>query len=437
LGDYLLSFHPDFESPELTEQAAYAIIFPDKEFSMHEFNRYASKLYQLVEHFIEIESIEQFKYIIGQSKSEFFYLKNAESLFEKSQKSFDKFLKKQEKPNSTSFFYTYLNKKLSYNYWAFRKPGEKTDRIYTSAFHALDAYYLTELLMASTILQYQQRRVLSQEEMPLLKPALEYLKTHYETQPPLLQAWYLPNVLLENREEKARYVQLKEVLLEHLPILPDLDARNLVGIAKTAVRHQHQLSRQEHLEEYFFWNTQEIAQGWIYADNSITNTQLGNVITVALALGKTAWAAEFLENSKPYLVPATLEDTYQYNLARIRFAEGNFQESLKQIAMVSYLDEYMALRVKRLELKVYYELDEHDAFEATLNSFRVYSHRVGKKHPKLKELQNNFSVILNLLHKKKVDLQEDTTKAQLHEMVISNPQLPEYEWMVEKVQMLQ
>ncbi|MEZ4687066.1 MAG: hypothetical protein R3B47_13660, partial [Bacteroidia bacterium] len=106
LGDYLLKFYPDFDAPGLTEEAVFAVIFPEKEFSTHEFNRYASKLYQLVEHFIEIESIEQFKFIIGQSKSEFFYLKNAESLFEKSQKSYGKFLNNLEKPTNASFFYT-------------------------------------------------------------------------------------------------------------------------------------------------------------------------------------------------------------------------------------------------------------------------------------------------------------------------------------------
>jgi hypothetical protein len=136
------------------------------------------------------------------------------------------------------------------------------------------------------------------------------------------------------------------------------------------------------------------------------------------------------------MVPATKEDTYQYNLARIRFSEGDFHGSLKQIAMVSYLDEHMALRVKRLELKAYYELDEMEAFEATLNSFRVYSHRVGKKYPELKELQNQFSVILNLLYKKRVNIQEDTSKAALLEMVTSSPKLPEYEWLIEKIEAL-
>lgn len=437
LGAYFVQYHPEFEHEDLSEEIAFKLLFPTKPFNSHEFNRYSSKLYKLVERFIEIEAISEFPYIHGQLRSEFLYKARAEKHFEKSQKDFEKFLKKESSPSSANFFYTYLHEKLAYSYWAQHKPGRTTDAIFQRAFEALDAYYLIELLQAAAILMYKQGKLPNDEYMPLLKPALKSLREGISTRPPLLQAWFLTIELLSNLSSETYYEKLKANILANIDLLPDIDARNIVGIIKKSIQSQiSKGGRQKKLEEFFSWHLVEIKEGWIYSNGIIYDNLLNNVITVALALGKIDWAADFLEQSKPYMVPANQHNTYQYNLARISFARNEINESLKYLAQVSFIDEHMALRVKRLELKAFYELEEMEAFESTLNSFRVYSHRLGKKNPVLKELQNQFSTIINHLYRKRVNLKYEETKANLAEMVASNPRLPEYEWLTAKINSL-
>ncbi|MFK7970239.1 MAG: hypothetical protein AB8F95_07725 [Bacteroidia bacterium] len=429
LGEYFLSFYPNFEGEGLSEEKAFKSMYPDKTFSTHELNRYTSKLFKLTEQFVEFEGLEHFPYIHGQLRSEYYYHIKADSHFEKSQKEYERFLKKQESPSSAIFFYTYLNKKLSYNFWVQRKDNAKTDNIFNEAFEGLNAYYLTEMLQASATMRWRQKESPSSALMPLLEPAMEFLREHVETMPPIVQIWFYTNEILAQSSDKDYYQRLEDTLLSNFSIVPELDARNLIGFLKARLAKQPNVTRKEHMEGYFNLTLVEIQQGWIYAGNTIYDGLLNNIITAALALKKTDWARNFLEDSKPYMIPSTKENTFRYNLARIEFEEGKIQESLKHLAAVSYADETMALRVKRLELKAYFEVRDLDAFEATLNAFRVYSHRLGKKNPALKELQNLFSNIASALHRIHFNIKQNETKESLQAMIDNNPSLPELDWL--------
>ena len=128
-------------------------------------------------------------------------------------------------------------------------------------------------------------------------------------------------------------------------------------------------------------------------NNEFAPWRYNNIVGVALRLDKLAWAEQFVEEYKHLLPPDTRQNTYSFNLARVYRFQKNYPKALALLHGVEYEDIGYNLISKMMLTITYFELDEFDALDAFIESFKIFLKRNEKKI----SAQRRTSY-LNLLH---------------------------------------
>ncbi|MFK7969956.1 MAG: hypothetical protein AB8F95_06290 [Bacteroidia bacterium] len=434
LGKCMLQFYPDFNDKNLTEETLHASFSEGGAFNRHELTRYLSKLYSLLEKFVVTESFWSFPYMPGHLLSEYYFQAKNESAFLKSQKRYNKDLDKLPHEESARYFYSYLDKKLAYNHLIQRNAHEAAINMFRDSLDELDNYYAIEVLQAAAVRAYHRRPNTPWAEIRMLNTIKGQVQENWETAPPLVRLWYCAYRLLEEPGSLDYYQALKSELRLQIKHIPPLEGRNFTAFLNRGLKAQPDMNRLRYGAELFELYLMEVQEGWIFANNIIPHNSLNNIISVALGQGKIDWAEKFLHDSAEYLIPEYRENIFQYNLASIAFARKDFSKALSLVATIAFQDASLTLRVKRLQLKAYYELQDEEMLITNTHAFRIYVLRLPDKQHYLKPANELFLKTLKML----IRLREKggETFADFSDFLEQNPQMVEYEWFLEKGEQL-
>ncbi len=85
------------------------------------------------------------------------------------------------------------------------------------------------------------------------------------------------------------------------------------------------------------------------------------------------WAENFIENYTDELQPEYVDNMKYFSLAVVKFARGDFEESLQYVSKVKYDFVRLKTDVKFLMLKIYYELNLEDPAHFLIDTFKHYA----------------------------------------------------------------
>jgi hypothetical protein len=179
-----------------------------------------------------------------------------------------------------------------------------------------------------------------------------------------------------------------------------------------------------------------LKRGYFYMEGKILPNALLTVTLTALNLGKTEWAFAFVEEHKDRIIDENeTHDFYRTNKALCYFTERNFDAALEIIPFGSSYS-YFHLLARRLELKIYYELDS-DLLPYKIDAFKMFISRAGNKvlSEKLHELNVNF---INFLRQLSLSpkIRDKTRSAQLIKRIQEKKLVGERIWLLEKAREL-
>ena len=173
-----------------------------------------------------------------------------------------------------------------------------------------------------------------------------------------------------------------------------------------------------------------LALGIFLENGQLSRFHYKNIVASGLGLDEFKWVGDFIENYKNLLEKKYRESTYAFNLALLFYKQNNYPEAMTWLQKVGTDDVLNNLNARRMLLRIYYDLNEFDALESLLDSFRnyIYRHRdLGYQ----KELYLNLIkftrrlLSLDFYNKKAVNsLQKEIEKAS---------RLAEKMWLLEKL----
>lgn len=160
-----------------------------------------------------------------------------------------------------------------------------------------------------------------------------------------------------------------------------------------------------------------------------------NLVDNGLIVQNFTWVAEFLESHQDRILGDNeSQDLYRFNKARYLFALGKFEEALDHIPPSSpYVDYHLAAR--RLELRIYYELDS-ELLPYKIDAFKMYLSRVSQKFlsPGLRRRNGDFvNLLFQLIHLPPGD--RDRARRVL-QRIEENKGVSERRWLLEKARQL-
>ncbi|MEQ1666777.1 MAG: hypothetical protein ABL927_15555, partial [Bdellovibrionales bacterium] len=138
-------------------------------------------------------------------------------------------------------------------------------------------------------------------------------------------------------------------------------------------------------------NKDNLSRGYFYWDGKITPNACLSITQAALIAGENHWASAFIEQHKEKIIDENeTQDFYRMNKALCLFGEKKYQEALEIIPFGSTYSFYH-LMARRLELKIYYEL-QSDLLDHKIDAFKMFISRAGRKvfSQNLHELFTNF-----------------------------------------------
>jgi hypothetical protein len=435
LGNFLIGCHPAFDDPECNEEAAFRAMFEEKPFSKHEFNRYMSKFFSVLERFIAVEQLFDSPIIEHLFLEDYYYKTNNALNLKKRQKATLSKIEGSNTEESGLFYYKYLNQKMMHNALMQEANRKGAHGIYKNATESLNTYYLIEIFQAATVIRYQHAGDDIAEQFPLLDRACEAVGQHIQRYPVLVQLWYYAYSLAADRQDQEIYRKLKATLKLNLKKISGTDARSFTVILNSALRSQTLTDRKRYIEERFDTYLIEIQEGWIIADNIIQYYTFNNIIQGALALGHIEWAEEFLEENKQYLAADIAETIILFNQAYISFEKKDYQQCMRLCISIPFIDPTLALVVKRLQIKCYFELEEFDRVFPALHAFTMYVSRLPEKYLYAKNANNLFTKSTKLLYKALTagENNPEKYKGQVIAILDETPLLPEGEWLRSKI----
>jgi len=138
-------------------------------------------------------------------------------------------------------------------------------------------------------------------------------------------------------------------------------------------------------------NKDNLSRGYFHSNGKIQPNAYLNITQIALNVKQIAWASAFVERHKDIIIGENeTQDFYRMNKALCLFGEKKYEEALDLIPFGSTYS-FFHLMARRLELKIYYELNS-DLLDHKIDAFKMFISRAGRKvfSANLHELFTNF-----------------------------------------------
>ena len=439
LLNHILSCFPAYQDPSLSKENTYTVLYPGEPFVVGKVDRVMSDLLKIIKEFIvyefsDIRDNEVQRLLI---QARFYRQRHMEKPFHRAIKSLRA---AQKKAKETKDFYwkQFLIEKEISKFESFYNHRKK-DLNVPSTLKSLDIFYLVNKLEYTCWLLAQDKysNPLNVEDSLLVFDQIisSFKEGVRLDEIPLLKVYYHGIRLIQSDEESDQiFRQLSQILEQYASVIPLERLKELQTVCRNYCILQYNNGKEEFLEEAFHLYRNHLEQGYLHYEGGLLPSTIRNIVAVGLRLKKYDWVYDFLEEYKDRIVASNQpREIYLFNLANYYFARKKYAEALDCL-VDRYEDPYYLLAAKRMELKVYYEL-ESEILESKIDAFKIYIYRTSPKVllKVLREGNNNFIDLLKQIRSPKT-LHSETRINKLRQKIHSKKSIAEKEWLLEKLE---
>jgi len=349
----------------------------DDPFDDGRFRKLQSDLLKLIESFFAQEAFEsnpvhKAKYLLDSILD-----RSLENLQASAFKSAYKLMEDQSlKPSSHYYFKYEIEQNL---YRLHQKHAERSikSNIENIAVN-LDRFYLGEKLRYyCTILNHQLLAALSYE-MLFINEIIQHIESHDYSDVPSIIIYYQILLTYKEPEQKLHYDKLKDLIEKHIHLFPDYEAKEILDAALNYSLKRMNAGEIEYIRETFDLYVKFLESGALLVNEQITPWSFKNIVTTGLRLNEFDWIEDFIKNYSQHLDERYRDNAVTFNMAQFYFYKKQYPEVIKLLSKVEYEDLIYNLNSKTLLMASYFELDEIEALNSLLDTFRVYLSRNNK-----------------------------------------------------------
>ncbi len=288
----------------------------------------------------------------------------------------------------------------------------------------LDYFYLSQKLKYYCELVNSKKVFQIAYEPIFIQEIIQHLEKVSYDEIPAIAIYYriLKMLIYENQE--TEYGELCQLLDEHSNKFPLNESRMMYGFAQNYCIKKINTGQQEYLNEIFKLYKTVLDKKVILNNEILSPWDYKNIITVGLRIKEFDWIEKFIEDYSNNLPLEYKKNAYTFNLAKLNFSKGNYEQVIELLIEVEYQDIFYLLDSKSMLLKTYYEIGEEEALYGLIESFKillsrkkVVSNQYRKNYNNLLKHVKKLIAVKNGHHKKlillKKELAEDSNVADL------------------------
>ncbi len=404
--------------------------YPGEEFNDSRFRKLQSDLLKLIEEFFAQEAFESNPLHKAKYLLESILDNDLEILQPGAFKSAKRFMDDITLRPSSYYYFQYEIEKNLYRYQQKHAERSIKSNIEKIALN-LDIFYLSEKLKYyCTILSHKLLAELNYE-MLFINEIIAHIESHDYSNIPSISIYYQIFLTYKEPENKSHYFRLKELLERHIRLFPENEAKEILDAALNYSMDRINSGEKEFIRETFDLYVKSLENGVLLVKGQITPWSYKNIVTTGLRLNEFEWIENFIYKYSEMLEERYRANALTFNLAQLYFYKKEYSKVISQLNQVEYEDITYTLNSKTLLMASFYELDEFEALNSLLDTFRIYLNR-NQKVPGYR--RTHYLTTINVVRKlAKIKIGDMTNIEKLTTEVNKAKGIVSKNWILEKL----
>ncbi|MEO0776079.1 MAG: hypothetical protein AAF146_05925 [Bacteroidota bacterium] len=396
----ILSFAPDFESPQLNRPALFQLLYPDSEYSDGRINNVLSDLFQLLHQFFTQLQLERTPSLQVHFLLDQLLLRESHTEIPRVAKRYRATQQRTPHRNYAFFYDEYRYYDQMDRYFLTKGKREYDPNLQEKSDH-LDRYYLGNKLRIACDMLSRNTVAKASYQCHFLDDLLAQLPEALATEAPALRVYYQVLQMLREPEVEHHYQTLVELLHAHLDRFPQEELRVLFTYAINYCIRQINSGKRGYYRKIFTLYRQTLDGEIIFKNGHLTSWTFKNIITTGIRLREFDWVEGFIFQYQANLIPEEQAGAVAFNLAALYYARQDYLAALRQLHRVDFTNTSYHLGAKIIQIKSYFELDETEALYALMEATRKYVLRSAQLSEYGKQANNNYLKLTRQLYRLK------------------------------------
>lgn len=255
----------------------------------------------------------------------------------------------------------------------------------------LDLFYLSSKLKVACDMLSRNSIIKANYTCFLMPELMHYLEQNLERYSayPIISLYYKVHQMLTEKEA-AYYFALKNALLQEAPQLTTEEAKSMYDYAENYCIRKINSGQSNYYQEFLDLYKVQLELGTLLKDGYLSEQDYKNIVTAGVRTKDYDWTETFIHNNKRALKSSVRENAFIYNLAAFYYATKQYTKALRALNDVNFTELTYHLGAKDIQLKIYYDLGESEAFSSLVQAFRIYVKRNKQLSEYRKEVYFNY-----------------------------------------------
>jgi len=438
---HILQFAPNYESEQVSKQVCFSLLYPRDAFEDVKIRRVMSKALKLLEQFVLNQQLETDELVQQKLWTDYYSKHDMEYFFQAKTKTWKKINKKQNA--EVQFLQNYLMaySRLQYvNMQFVLKNMQKTakkefEKELQLTLESLQNFYLFKTMYLKCAVLQQKKSFQKNIQYPF-EGFIKNIEESDVKHNSLIHIYFLAASMLEDSGNEEKYRALKQkletlqkgdcpkVVLIHLCKFIEGFLVKKCGMGEHSFYNELLDLYKYEIEHELVFGTEK--EAYFYP------VKFRNIVTVGLRVKDYEWIESFIEKYHNRLPKAQLPALHLYCKSLLCFHQKKYDEAEDVLIKAQDADTVLLYDIKRLQTMIYYEKNDIDLLDATMNAFRVSVFRDKFLSGALKEANQHF---INMLFRiVSIQPNDDKKIAKMREELASTKQFMERSWLMTKVE---
>lgn len=431
LYEIIKPFYPNFDAPALERTQLFKLVFGDENFEEQKLRYLMTDLTKQLEEYLCYKAISNEEMFKLHLLLYTYRLRKLERPFFNTVKLAEKMLDDWPRRDVSHAFYEFLIEEDKYK-WASDQKEHLAKSNLQKVVDDLDKYYILNKMRYSAEIINNKNVVAINYKLFLYEEIMNHLRINPLDDVPAVKVYYTVILTLIEPDNKIHYKALLQLLDEHKNIFSKEELWDMYVFAKNFCIRKINQGYTEYIKELYELYKIMLHSKIIFKDNMLSQFDYKNIVYLGLRVGDMDWVKNFILKYNEYLDPKTKINAYTYNLASYHYFIKNYDEALTLLRSVEFTDIYYHLDSKSLLLKIYYELNETEAFFSLVEAFRVYIKRNALIPTGQKDTYYNMIKFVSKLFKWKLNPKNNL--AQLEQEIENTKPLADINWIRKKLE---
>lgn len=427
------------KTEELTNEYIWELVFVGEIFNNQKLLKLNSDLVKLLEDFIAQKEFDSMVSLRSNLKIAGANKRNLIKLYNGILGEIDR-LGKLEMNQSAEFYL--IKYQIEKNIFSLKTENEKKNEKFeirselniNKISDNLDYFYIAEKLRHYCTLLSWKKMYLLDIEMKNMDFVLQLATNEPYASIPPVSLYYKMYLTYVEGDDVQNYFELRDLIKTNIHFFPHEEQRDIYSTAISYCINKVNKGDLDFQKETFLIYKETIDNNIVLTDKLISQTTFRNIVFFALRVEEYNWAENFISEYAQYVDEKYRENAVKFSLARLEFYRKNFGKVLDHLNKVSYEDVWYILGSKTLQLASYFELDEYDALESLLQSFKMYIRREKSLTNDRKATYLNLIKFTSALMK--INPKEQIRVLKLRDEIVETKGVVSKPWLIEKVENL-